>query len=141
MKFPPWLEALPFRTSCCTAQVSVLGAPALATGSSVGASGKKGTITVSTSVDGDHVVIAIADTGGGIPDHVAPHVFEPFFTTKAVGRGTGQGLALAWSVVTQKHGGTLRFETKSGVGTTFFVRLPIAGHRESSSSAPVPAVP
>ena len=107
----------------------------------VGASGKKGTITVSTSVDGDHVVIAVADTGGGIPDHVAPHVFEPFFTTKAVGRGTGQGLALAWSVVTQKHGGTLRFETKPGVGTTFFVRVPIAGHRESSSSAPVPAVP
>ncbi len=109
-----------------------------AIGDVVGKTGAKGSLKVSTSVDGDHVVIAVADSGGGIPDHVAPHVFEPFFTTKAVGRGTGQGLAIAWAVVTQKHGGTLRFDTKAGVGTTFTVRLPVAGLASKSSPAPVP---
>jgi hypothetical protein len=50
---------------------------------------------------------------------------EPFFTTKEVGKGTGQGLAIAHSVIVKKHGGPLRFETECGVGTTFFIRLPI----------------
>ena len=87
----------------------------------------RGTLTVVTRVDGDHVVLSIRDTGTGIPDAIAHRVFEQFFTTKEVGRGTGQGLALAWAVVTDKHGGELRFESQLGVGTTFFVRLPIAG--------------
>ncbi len=100
-------------------------------------SGAKGKIKVSTRVAGDHVEVAVADTGGGIPEHVAPHVFEPFYTTKAVGKGTGQGLALAWTVVTQKHRGTLRFDSKLGVGTTFFVRLPIAGAPAEDHGSPV----
>lgn len=87
----------------------------------------RGTLTVRTRRDGDHVEIAIGDTGGGIPYAIAHRIFEPFFTTKDVGKGTGQGLALAWAVVTGKHGGELRFETKLGVGSTFFIRLPIAG--------------
>lgn len=92
----------------------------------VGQSGDKGTIRVSTRVVGELVVIAIGDTGKGIPEDVAPHVFEPFFTTKGVGKGTGQGLALAWAVVTQKHGGKIHFESKAGQGTTFFIQLPRA---------------
>ena len=89
--------------------------------------GELGTIRVTTYQDGDDVVISVADTGTGIPESVARRVFEPFFTTKPVGQGTGQGLSLAWAVVTEKHGGELRFTTELGKGTTFFVRIPIAG--------------
>ena len=56
-----------------------------------------------------------------------PRIFDPFFTTKEVGKGTGQGLAIARNVIVDKHGGTLRFETELGQGTTFYIRLPIAG--------------
>jgi len=51
--------------------------------------------------------------------------FEPFFTTRQAGKGTGQGLSLARSIVVEKHAGSLDFETQIGVGTTFTVRLPI----------------
>ncbi len=88
---------------------------------------QKGTITVRTTREGDHAVISICDTGNGIPESIADRVFEPFFRTKEVGRGTGQGLALAWDVITEKHRGELRFESEVGVGTTFFIRLPLEG--------------
>jgi PAS domain S-box-containing protein len=87
----------------------------------------KGRITVQTSCDGDFVIVSIADTGTGIPETVRGKVFDPFFTTKEVGKGTGQGLALARAIVVDKHGGTLSFETQTGKGTTFYVRLPING--------------
>jgi two-component system, NtrC family, sensor kinase len=54
-------------------------------------------------------------------------VFDPFFTTKAVGKGTGQGLAIAHSVIVQKHRGTIRFESEIGKGTTFVIQLPLGG--------------
>ncbi len=85
----------------------------------------KGKITVSSHRDGDWVEVRIADTGTGIPDHARAKVFDPFFTTKEVGKGTGQGLAIAHSVVVDKHGGTLTFETETGKGTTFIIRLPL----------------
>ena len=86
-----------------------------------------GKIRVRTERDGEDVVIAIADTGAGIPEDIRDRVFDLFFTTKAVGEGSGQGLALARATVVDKHGGTLTFESVVGRGTTFFVRLPIAG--------------
>jgi signal transduction histidine kinase len=87
--------------------------------------GHLGKLTVRTRLDGDGVEISIGDTGTGIPEAARENIFDPFFTTKEVGKGTGQGLAIARSVVVNKHGGTLRFETECGKGTTFFVRLPI----------------
>jgi len=84
-----------------------------------------GKITVRTRLDGDEVEISIADTGTGIPETERDKIFEPFFTTKEVGKGTGQGLSHAHSVIVKKHAGTLRFETDCGKGTTFFIRLPI----------------
>jgi hypothetical protein len=96
-----------------------------AIGDAVRGSGKKGRIRVRTRVDGDAVVISVSDDGTGIPDEVRDRVFDPFFTTKEVGRGTGQGLAIARSVVVGKHGGELTFDTAPGRGTTFFIRLPI----------------
>ncbi len=98
-----------------------------AIGDVVGDGNAKGRITVRTRLDGGEVEISISDTGTGIPESAREKIFEPFFTTKAVGRGTGQGLAIARSVVVNKHGGTLRFETESGRGTTFFIRLPVDG--------------
>ena len=87
----------------------------------------RGRIAVRTSVDGDDVVIAVSDTGSGIPEAIRHRIFEPFFTTKDVDRGTGQGLAIAHSVVTEKHGGSLTFTTELGRGSTFTIRLPIRG--------------
>jgi PAS domain S-box-containing protein len=87
--------------------------------------GEKGTITVSTRMQGDSVEIAVKDTGNGIPEAIRNRVFDPFFTTKEVGKGTGQGLALAYTVVVKKHGGKIWFETEVGKGTTFFITLPI----------------
>jgi len=88
-------------------------------------SGALGKITVRTRLDGDAVEISIRDTGAGIPEGARDRIFDPFFTTKEVGKGTGQGLAIARSVVVNKHGGTIRFETECGKGTTFFIRLPL----------------
>jgi signal transduction histidine kinase len=92
-------------------------------------SGGLGKITVRTRLDADEVEISIGDTGTGIPEAARDKIFDPFFTTKEVGRGTGQGLAVARSVIVNKHGGTLRFETGCGKGTTFFIRLPINAPR------------
>ncbi len=93
----------------------------------VGDSGRKGTISVQTRLDGDDVVVAVSDTGGGIPAHVLTRMFEPFFTTKEIGRGSGQGLAIAWTIVTDKHAGRIYCESELGIGTTVYVRLPVAG--------------
>ena len=95
-----------------------------AIGDVVGQTGQRGVIRVRTYLEGSVVVIAISDTGTGIPEAVRGRIFDPFFTTKEVGRGTGQGLALARAVVVDQHGGSLTFETEMGKGTTFFVRIP-----------------
>lgn len=87
--------------------------------------GVKGVIHIRTSLEEDTVLISIADTGRGIPENVRDKVFDPFFTTKEIGRGSGQGLAIAHSVVVQRHGGTLTFTSEVGKGTTFYVRLPL----------------
>jgi signal transduction histidine kinase len=92
-------------------------------------SDSRGTIKVSSWADREDIVICVEDDGGGIPQHVQPRIFDPFFTTKEVGRGTGQGLSIARSIVVERHGGSLSFETKVGSGTKFFVRLPILGEK------------
>ena len=89
-------------------------------------SGEKGRIHVRTASDCNQVVISISDTGAGIPEAIRSKIFDPFFTTKEVGRGTGQGLAIARSVVVDRHKGSLTFESEVGKGTTFHIRLPLA---------------
>jgi len=91
----------------------------------VAGSNRRGSIKVMTRVAGGNVEIVIADTGGGIPEAIRDRVFDPFFTTKELGHGTGQGLAIAHSVVVDKHHGKLGFESRDGEGTTFVVTLPI----------------
>ena len=88
--------------------------------------GTKGTITISTQSKLECVEIRVEDTGYGIPTNIQHRIFDPFFTTKAVGKGTGQGLAIAHSVICEKHGGSLSFETKEGAGTTFIIQLSVS---------------
>jgi PAS domain S-box-containing protein len=109
------------------AVLNIIVNAAHAIGDVVKTSGNLGKITVSTRHEGDSVIISIADTGGGIPAHVLARIFDPFFTTKEVGIGTGQGLAIARSVLVERHGGALDVQTEVGVGTTFTLRLPVAG--------------
>ena len=89
--------------------------------------GQKGNIVVSTRhyPDAGCVIIAIADNGGGIPPKVQARIFEPFFTTKEVGVGTGQGLAIAHNVIVKSHQGQIWFDSKEGIGTTFYIKLPM----------------
>ena len=88
-------------------------------------SGQKGLITVRTRSDEAHIVIEVEDTGGGVPDEIRGRIFDPFFTTKDVGKGTGQGLAISYDVVVNKHGGTLEVESTPGVGSLFRVTIPV----------------
>lgn len=85
----------------------------------------KGKITISTKSNGDFVEIRVADTGVGIPKKIQSKIFIPFFTTKGVGKGTGQGLSISYSVIVDKHKGSLSFETEEGKGTVFIIRLPL----------------
>ncbi|MFZ5446165.1 MAG: sensor histidine kinase [Myxococcota bacterium] len=95
----------------------------------------RGHIRIATSCDERQVTVAISDDGPGIPEHVRARLFEPFFTTKPVGKGTGQGLAISRTIVCEKHGGQLEFDTRVGEGTTFFVRLPLQLHAPATDEA------
>jgi two-component system, NtrC family, sensor kinase len=96
----------------------------------------KGVLSVSTRRAGEWAEIRIRDTGSGIPDKIKDKIFDPFFTTKPVGKGTGQGLAIARSVVVDKHGGAIEFETLAGQGTTFIVRLPLQANKSKLERKP-----
>jgi predicted ATPase/signal transduction histidine kinase len=86
--------------------------------------GRRGNIRVVTRLLEGQVAIEVGDDGGGIPEAVQARIFDPFFTTKDVGKGTGQGLAIARSAV-ERQGGRLSFVSQLGLGTTFTVLLPL----------------
>ncbi len=86
--------------------------------------GARGTIQVSSTATDGYVEVTIRDSGTGIPQKSLQKIFDPFYTTKKVGKGTGQGLAIAWNIITNKHGGELRVESREGIGTTFIIRIP-----------------
>ncbi|PYJ02875.1 MAG: hypothetical protein DME25_14705, partial [Verrucomicrobia bacterium] len=120
----PSVPCLPAEINQTILNVVVNAAHAIADVVGDGSNGK-GTIRVSTRHDGDWAEIRIRDTGTGIPEPARNRVFDPFFTTKGVGKGTGQGLAMAHHVVAERHGGRISFETEMGRGTTFLIRLPL----------------
>ncbi len=93
-----------------------------------------GKITIETLQRGDMAEIRISDTGCGISEEHRKQIFDPFFTTKGVGKGTGQGLSIAYSSITQKHDGTISVESEVGVGTTFIIHLPV-GEAETLKEA------
>ncbi len=96
-------------------------------------------ISVTVSEDEEHVIIAVADNGPGMPDEIARHVFEPFFTTKEIGQGTGLGLSVSYFIITEHHGGTIEVESKPGEGTCFIIQLP-KKTRSYGSLAPLPSI-
>lgn len=95
----------------------------------------RGAIRIATEEQDRHVRIVISDDGAGIPAEIHDRIFEPFFTTKPVGKGSGQGLALARAFVVDHHGGTLTFTSEPGQGTTFIIRLPIDGNASPAKTA------
>jgi signal transduction histidine kinase len=98
---------------------------------------EKGRISVQTLNCPEWAEIRIQDSGAGIPVEIRNRIFDPFFTTKEIGKGTGQGLAIAHSVVVDKHGGSIHFETEEGRGTTFIIRLPLDGKTLASKAVAV----
>ena len=98
-----------------------------------------GNITARTRLCHDCVLIELSDTGTGMPERVRQRVFDPFFTTKDVGKGTGQGLAIAYDVIVNQHHGKISVESEPGVGTTFSIRLPLE-NANHAFAAPVPAL-
>lgn len=91
-----------------------------------------GRIGVKTRQRDEFVEVEITDNGCGIPKENLDKIFDPFFTTKEVGRGTGQGLAIARSIVVDKHGGTIDVHSEPGIGTRFSICLPL--HRQSTQA-------
>jgi signal transduction histidine kinase len=127
---PPVL-CLPGEFNQVILNILVNAAHAIADSTGDGRNGK-GRITVTTRLVEDAVEVRIRDTGTGIPVAAQPRVFDPFFTTKPVGKGSGQGLAIAHSVIVDKHGGAITFETQIGKGTTFILRLPLNGQPKAT---------
>jgi signal transduction histidine kinase len=82
------------------------------------------TITITTRLDCDEAIIEIADDGPGIPAAIQDRIYDLFSTTKEVGKGTGQGLALARATI-ERHAGSLNCVSAPGEGTRFTVRLPV----------------
>lgn len=99
---------------------------------------KQGTITVRTGVEGDRVWVEVVDDGCGMTQDVQSRIFEPFYTTKPVGKGTGLGLHLAYSII-QAHGGDIHVESEVGVGSTFRVELPLGGPEGAEEEVVEPA--
>lgn len=95
----------------------------------------KGLITISTKNKGEWAEIKVTDNGIGIPPSIHSRIFDPFFTTKEVGKGTGQGLAIAHAVIVEKHGGNFFFETEEGYGTTFFIHIPLPVEEDAEDAA------
>jgi len=92
--------------------------------------GEKGKITISTRQIDNMMEIRISDTGNGMDEEVGKRIYEPFFTTKSIGKGTGQGLAIAYDIVVNKHGGVLECESVKENGTCFLLHLPMDENKE-----------
>ena len=91
-------------------------------------------IQVCTALEGELVRLSVSDTGCGIPEEIRSRVFDPFFSTREVGSGRGAGLALVYSAVVERHGGTISFDSQIGEGTVFHVVLPTGGKRQAASA-------
>lgn len=91
----------------------------------------KGVLRITTSVEGEYVKITFSDSGTGIPEDCRSKIFDPFFTTKEVGKGSGQGLYIASTLIQQQHQGILTFSSEVGKGTTFTILLPFEQEKEA----------
>jgi signal transduction histidine kinase len=136
----PNVPCLPDELSQVFLNMIVNAAHAISAKTHDGADGR-GLIRIETKACGDLVEIRISDNGCGIPKGIQHRIFDPFFTTKPVGTGTGQGLAIAYSVVVDKHHGTISLDSVLGEGTTFTIRLPLNDSSDVRPSKPERPVP
>ena len=98
----------------------------------VGESGAApGKIRIASRSNGQYVELQVTDNGTGIPAEIRDRIFDPYFTTKPLGKGSGQGLAIAYSVIVNQHAGAIELESTVGVGTTFIIKLPLCERRGS----------
>ncbi len=95
----------------------------------------KGLIQVITSSHDEYIEISIVDNGTGMPAEIQEKIFDPFFTTKPVGKGTGQGLAIAYTIIHEKHQGKIKVSSTPGQGTTFSIMLPLTAPSSSPEQA------
>ena len=93
--------------------------------SSTNAEQQNGKIGIIVSKQENDIIIKVSDNGKGMPAEVRERIFDPFFTTKSVGKGTGQGLSLAYSVIVERHKGAIYAQSELGAGTIFVISLPI----------------
>jgi PAS domain S-box-containing protein len=114
-----------YKTELCQVLINLIVNAAHAIESAKAVDHRAGVIRVETEALEGRVCIRVRDNGCGIPDTARDRIFDPFFTTKAVGKGTGQGLAIARATIVEKHGGELKVESTLNVGTTFTVELPV----------------
>ena len=121
----PFVPCLPAEINQVVLNIIINASHAVADALKQNGSETKGAIKISTRALDQYAEIRICDTGTGIPENIRSKIFDPFFTTKEVGRGTGQGLAISRSVVVDKHGGTITFDSEVGKGTCFIIRLPL----------------
>ena len=87
--------------------------------------GKLGRISIGTRQVGGYANIEIADVGCGMSESTMKKIFNPFFTTKPVGVGTGQGLAIAYRIINEQHGGMISVDSSPGKGSCFTISLPL----------------
>lgn len=116
----PLVPAMPSELSQVVLNLIVNAADAI----EMAEQGNRGEISITTNAKGDHVEIIIGDNGPGVPADLEDKIFDPFFTTKDVGKGSGQGLAIAYSIIHQKHGGNLTYIGAEGKGAAFSIQLP-----------------
>lgn len=88
--------------------------------------GDQGLISINTRLEDNHVAIAITDNGAGMPGSVKQRIFDPFYTTKEVGKGSGQGMSIAYAIIVEQHGGEINIDSVEGEGTTFTLNLPLS---------------
>ena len=96
-----------------------------------------GVIRIETKLVGDAARIEVSDNGPGIPKSLWEKIFDPFFTTKQVGKGTGQGLALAKDFIVNQHSGKLLLAHRPGFATTFVIELPLKPPVSNQTRQPV----
>ena len=121
-------SALTYKNELCQVFINLIVNAAHAIESAQKIDRRAGEIKIRTRAEQDSVRIELSDNGCGIPDSVMDKIFDPFFTTKEVGKGTGQGLALARTTIVEKHGGQITVQSAVGHGSTFMITLPIGNH-------------